>query len=733
MAFWRNFAPSNIEQILEKEEFSLEELLDEEDFVQECKHCCNQSLLDFLATEESISKMVCYMVDAPPPESDQMEYKRRTSACAEVFLCEVAALLKAFTDNAEHLAQFLGYLRQGPSETDPVRDGFFCRVLLTVCRSFPDQVMGASDVAGFIKSVIEHLGNDSFKNDLLVPIMKADSEEGLYSITKWMLEGGVVEGLLEAYSTTEDDMAHRNIAEVLHELAQDSKPCLEILQQKEKMETLLKSFNSPSRGRAANTMHALIGLVFSSQSEEEEEDEFVDPDAKPQETPAFVSVLCESMPSLVSLLIPSTSEEATSISLPVGPVQPPLGRVRLEALHFFALLLRGYKGDEDVQASLVQNNVLTPCVDILFSHPWHNIAHFYVQEVITHCLKSTALQNALVDADLPKRMVDAMEALPPPPEEGTAPDHSYHRPGNIGTIVDLANAMELCSDMQTRLAEDERWCSMKEGSLKEENRKQSLELGSSSLANSGLGDFNLNLNCADSSSSDEERDPDNNSSGSSDEDDDPLRHFSVGSSSANNIGDTFRTNTEFVNDGADAWDSHEITDSSNDSEWVANFEANFATDLAVDPWEHSQVNDAEAMVWKADFEASNSAAFGVEDPFQSQTTDNAPFEANFGSDNPPFEADFSSLSTSPPPEPVEVVFAEAFAGQEDGSHNAKGTAEVVIDEILSEVEHEQHKNDEEPSIDEVPEDQIPEANQEDVGFDEVPEDQIPGTSHEASG
>lgn len=79
MAFWRTFTPSSLDKLLEEEvsirprwppkggvnfaqhfcslqwlnfqwqDYTLDQLLDEDEFVQECKHCCNQTLLELCA------------------------------------------------------------------------------------------------------------------------------------------------------------------------------------------------------------------------------------------------------------------------------------------------------------------------------------------------------------------------------------------------------------------------------------------------------------------------------------------------------------------------------------------------------------------------------------------------------------------------------------------------------------------------------------------------------------
>jgi len=599
----------------------------------------------------------------------------------------------------------------------------------------------------FVQAVVDRLGNDSFKNDLLLPILKADEEELLHGCTRWMLEGGMVDSLLQTYMTTDSGSAHKNIAEVLHELARDSKSCLEILQQKENVATLLSSLSfdegqigatadsenttdttniSPAavqmKNANADSIYVLVGLIGSLQSNQEEEDEFADPDA-PTATdgalPECVLVICEHLPVLAKALAPSQVPPATTYS-PQGPVEPPLGKLRLAALQLFSLLLRGYKTVQVVQDGFIQHKVLGLCVDILFSHPWHNIAHVFILELLKNALEDEAggLRQALLEGtDLTRRLVETMVALPPRLEEGVAPDRSYHRPGNIGTIVDLALHMESQTELGAlgfaQLAEDEAWRGMVTGPLAEEKRLQALELGQavpSALAG---------LNMGDTSSSDEERDPDNNSSGSSDEDDDPLRHFGANTADNNNMADAFKADTTFVNDGADAWESHEIVDASADNEWVANFEAMstntdaFPADSSAfdaDPWANSgDVTNQEAMDWKADFESS-STPFGVEDPFAAAVAE----------ETPPFEADFGAIAASgspPPEEAVEVNFAEAFE-QAAGIQEAKEALQEVIDEELT--------AEADLGAEEVPEDPfaIPETAQEEFPAEivnEVPE------------
>jgi len=70
--FWRvaeYSQPSPIEAILDKEDFTLEELLDEDDLIQEVKSL-NNRLLAFLRQRETVDQLITYLVELPGDSDD---------------------------------------------------------------------------------------------------------------------------------------------------------------------------------------------------------------------------------------------------------------------------------------------------------------------------------------------------------------------------------------------------------------------------------------------------------------------------------------------------------------------------------------------------------------------------------------------------------------------------------------------------------------------------------------
>ncbi|CAM9399502.1 unnamed protein product, partial [Phaeothamnion confervicola] len=88
---------SPINDMLEKEHFTLTELLDEDEVLQEVKSL-NPKLITFLATPESVRQMVQFMtVPAAFDDDDRRKLKYPYMSC-EVLCCEVPSILATLAD-----------------------------------------------------------------------------------------------------------------------------------------------------------------------------------------------------------------------------------------------------------------------------------------------------------------------------------------------------------------------------------------------------------------------------------------------------------------------------------------------------------------------------------------------------------------------------------------------------------------------------------------------------------
>ena len=75
--FWKFdlHTSSHLDTLLEREDLSLPELLDEEDVLQECK-VVNRKLLDFLLRPLHLQAMVAWVTQEPPASGEErLRYK----------------------------------------------------------------------------------------------------------------------------------------------------------------------------------------------------------------------------------------------------------------------------------------------------------------------------------------------------------------------------------------------------------------------------------------------------------------------------------------------------------------------------------------------------------------------------------------------------------------------------------------------------------------------------------
>lgn len=660
MAYWMHLTPSAIDNILKQESFTLQELLEEEDLVQECK-CCNTALLDFLTKPETIHELLTLMTQ---PDVDHPKAQLYSKKAAEVLLCDASAISKAVVGNEDHMTHLLAFLQQdstGDCAGDLALAGNFARMIMNLSNCYPEEVLETLDKhPEFFSQLVAKLHLDSFK-EMLTQLLTAQTEEPCHVITCWLWQNTVVKDLLEKLSSSEDLDTHCNVAAVLRELAESTRAGPQVLTElstSENMQMLLGMLeDSEDDARCANVLVVLAGVVAQGTSALDEFDlsPCADPDAN------VAGIIAGAMGTMHGLLQKVPDQE---IHFPMGVLRPVLGMMRLRCVEFLALAVRAYKtgpAASQLHDKIVEHSILPCLIQLLFDHPWHNVLHISIDDIIQHCLYSTndSLRIALIDqASLHTRLTESLNAhcpQPAKPADGAAPENtsetaeetapaaeqahedpldkafeddlaaqspkpavggdstepvsqSSTATGNMGCVIGLAQALVEAAGnhecLQTRLEKEPEWQAAVENILNEELRKQSLELGRSEHQQYVVGD----------SSSEDEQHYIHHSS--SDEEDDIT--FQTGGVQ-NRITDAFATPETTFHDDSNAWGSAGKWTTSSD--WVATFEDNSTN--------------------SAGFDGSNPNEFSmVEDPWADQAPEEVPQDTQNWGAGPAWQANF---------------------------------------------------------------------------------------------
>ncbi|TQV95096.1 SIT4 phosphatase-associated protein [Cordyceps javanica] len=237
--FWRFGGYANIstiDTILDKTEFTLEELLDETDLIQELKQH-NSKLIEYLREDAILKRLLEYVV-APRLESfqanqdneddlrgrnrlmtfsrprassrntdsaahdEQEEEKRRNRyalvAC-EILSSDTWSIYESLTDNKQLIRTFWGFLSR-PAPLDPLQASYFTKVneslfekktedMIDLLRNLPDAV----------PDMLRHV-ECPMVMDLLLKIIAMDRTEGGHGIVEWLYSKDIISTLLSFIS-----------------------------------------------------------------------------------------------------------------------------------------------------------------------------------------------------------------------------------------------------------------------------------------------------------------------------------------------------------------------------------------------------------------------------------------------------------------------------------------------------------------------------------------------------
>ena len=198
---------SPVRDILDKESFSLDELLREDDLLQEIK-CKNSKLIEYLASEEQIECMINYMIVPPPADctDDLIKFKYPYVSC-EIFCCELDEILRVLIGYDNKFLKQIFSILDSEAPVDNYLAGYFEKLLEMLFRRTTIPVISYINNSGrelFLK-FLSHIDNYSVSQiiqRLMLPHipfvhsygeMSQSDEERQLSQCNWSLSSNICE------------------------------------------------------------------------------------------------------------------------------------------------------------------------------------------------------------------------------------------------------------------------------------------------------------------------------------------------------------------------------------------------------------------------------------------------------------------------------------------------------------------------------------------------------------
>lgn len=213
--FWRfgGYATvSAVDAILEKSDFTLEELLEESDLIQELK-AHNTKLIEYLREEPILERLLNYVVVAPKAqhtasadgsegkdedghtdgeissatvarieaedEEDEKEKKsyRYAYVAAEILSSDSWSLSAALLENTELLRKFWDFLKL-PPPLDPLQSSYFTKVNEALLDKKTEEMLEFfKSIDGVVKHMLQHVDSPMIM-DLLLKIISLEKQPG---------------------------------------------------------------------------------------------------------------------------------------------------------------------------------------------------------------------------------------------------------------------------------------------------------------------------------------------------------------------------------------------------------------------------------------------------------------------------------------------------------------------------------------------------------------------------
>eukprot|EP00252_Welwitschia_mirabilis_P001765 TRINITY_DN11708_c0_g1_i1.p1 TRINITY_DN11708_c0_g1~~TRINITY_DN11708_c0_g1_i1.p1 ORF type:complete len:764 (+),score=141.89 TRINITY_DN11708_c0_g1_i1:237-2528(+) len=412
--YWRmaGFSPpSPIDSILDKETFTLEELFDEEDIIQECR-AVNSRLINFLCAKEQMRQMLCYIVEKPLEGAESKWVFRFPFVACEILSCDVDVIPKTLVEDEELMALLFSFLESDRPHRTVLAEYFSKIVMCLLLRRTVAMLHYIQTHQDLLAKFVNLIGITPMK-EILIRLVGA--EDNIYTYhsesLQWLADTNLLDMLVDALSLPDCPDVHQNSAETLCAISHVvpsalasklSSPmflervfqnALNNFQSKSTLVHSLSVWTSVLDSR--RHVLAASGSICTMMSE------------SMNVTKAdILNCMLQGIGQLMKFLYVCPDENVLPTTY--GDLRPPFGIHRLKIVEYISAIVRNSNGS--TRQELIHLGAINRIIDLLFEYPFNNILHHHVESIITTCLESKdaiVIDHILKDCDLVGKLIAA--------------------------------------------------------------------------------------------------------------------------------------------------------------------------------------------------------------------------------------------------------------------------------------------------------------------------------------
>lgn len=436
--FWKynSLNVSNIDTLLEKQEVTLSEILQQEDIIQECKSQ-NKKLVEFLTKQEVLSELLDLILKEPPTDIEEKLRYHLPNIASELITCDVPQINEKLSSDVSLLDKMYSFLDNEPP-LNPLLTSFFSKAFGVLITRRSDQnwysyQLTCLQVIEYIKTkpsftslLLKHMGTSAVMDLLLRLITCVEGTEMRQNILGWLNSERLIERVIGLLGPCDGggeaggggdprdpnlQDKHDNAGQLLVEIVRVSRdsqlnaptaerflnPLLHTAESPETVELLLGNMfdGQPRESIIINSVNVLMSLLeirrpgptnagYYPYTTDQETGNSNEADIARQQAvlEKTVETILPRLGALSNVL--QNPPVKASFRTTAGLLDPPLGATRLALAKLTATVLSTHH--PPTNHALAQTNVLDVLLDLFFKYSLNNFLHSQVESSIKHIL-----------------------------------------------------------------------------------------------------------------------------------------------------------------------------------------------------------------------------------------------------------------------------------------------------------------------------------------------------------
>ncbi|XP_012222165.1 serine/threonine-protein phosphatase 6 regulatory subunit 3 isoform X2 [Linepithema humile] len=464
--FWTNnyVSSPHIEALLNKEDVTLHELMDEEDILQECKSQ-NKKLVEYLTRPAVMEELVTLTTKEPSTDiEERWRYKYPNVAC-ELLTCDVPTLNEKLAGDEALLAKLYSFI-DTDQPLNPLLASFFSKTIGVLVARKSDQnwysyQFTCLQVLEFLKSrqrcvdlLLQHLETSAIMDLVLKLVTQVEGSEMRQNILNWLDSQHLVQRLVKLLAPTSEAAKHANAAQLLCDMVTvarenqrtstertDPDPILNTLESGETVSLLLETILTGEKVETSivggiQVLLILLGQRASNASNEGDVHGNVEDVADNEQRSKIANATLSYLEHLHKLLLDPPHKPAVKTT--VGLLECPLGNTRLHVAKLLSALLS--TESLKIHESLANLGTFQTLLDLFFKFTWNNFLHTQVQQCLAlaincgHRDNDIIYNNIFIKCKLIERILEAWDK-----NESKQNKENGVRQGYMGHLINIAN------------------------------------------------------------------------------------------------------------------------------------------------------------------------------------------------------------------------------------------------------------------------------------------------------